>query len=711
MKKVLGRYDILITIALFLAMIPAEYNESFAMLEEQTLSARQILRMSYGDQEQTSFSKDEIVILNMDESFFDEYRSFPLRRTDIATMASALHNLGAKVIALDVLLDFPSSYGEDEAAAKLLKETGSSMLVSQAKINADDVATGMNYPTEAYRGSAKSGYTNITSSSSIITSLSKLRIREDTIEMEDGWPFAVQALAMYYEAEPAFIEEDGQKYLTIGELRVPLDHHNQFHIDFPALTTGATFLNQTDASISAMEVLRPYLPYLFEGEEDPEEAQEEALEELEDLSFLFEGKIVVIGDTSEVSHDWFDTPVGMVYGVEIIADAIHTMMRGTPLQPATQNQEFVVLMAVMIVMVMISFISTPSISFVLTALLVTGYSYTVGKLYIDQGLVFSMSYVLTAAFLSYLVINLRHYLQERDQKGFVTAAFGQYLSPDVVDALVKDPSKMSLGGESREMTAFFSDVASFSTISEKLTPGELVGLLNEYLTAMCDIIAESGGTIDKFEGDAIIGFWGAPLEQPDHAVRACYSIIDQQKFLVPFRQEQIDKGWLPVEFTVRMGVNTGMMIVGNMGSSQRMDYTMMGDAVNLAARLEGANKFYKNHQMISQSTYEQAKDFIDTRELDTIRVVGKNEPVTVYDVIDRKNQTSGVMADVVPIYLQGLQKYKELDFVGAQQLFRKALTVLETDGPSITYVDRCQHFIDNPPADDWDRVWTHTEKG
>ncbi|MBT5635650.1 MAG: adenylate/guanylate cyclase domain-containing protein, partial [Gammaproteobacteria bacterium] len=117
------------------------------------------------------------------------------------------------------------------------------------------------------------------------------------------------------------------------------------------------------------------------------------------------------------------------------------------------------------------------------------------------------------------------------------------------------------------------------------------------------------------------------------------------------------------------------------------------------------------HQMISQSTYEQAKDFIDTRELDTIRVVGKNEPVTVYDVIDRKNQTSGVMADVVPIYLQGLQKYKELDFVGAQQLFRKALTVLETDGPSITYVDRCQHFIDNPPADDWDRVWTHTEKG
>lgn len=711
MKKVLGRYDILITIALFLAMIPAEYYESFALLEEQTLSARQILRMSYGDEEATSFSKDEIVILNMDEAFFEEYRSFPLRRTDIATMANALHQLGAKVIALDVLLDFPSSYGEDEGAAKLLKETGSSLLVSKANINGEDVATGITYPTEAYRDSATSGYTNITSSSSIITSLSKLRIREDTIGMKDGWPFAVQALAMYYGVEPALITEDGQKYLTIGELRVPLDQHNQFHIDFPALTSGATFLNQTDASVSAMEVLRPYLPYLFEGEEDPVEEQEIAMEELEELAFLFDGKIVVIGDTSEVSHDWFDTPVGMVYGVEIIANAIHTMMRGTPLRPASQEHEFLVLMAVMLIMLLISFISAPAISFLLTALLFSGYIYATGTLYIHEGIVFSMSYVMVAAFISYLIINLRHYLLERDQKGFVTEAFGQYLSPDVVDALVKDPSKMSLGGESREMTAFFSDVASFSTISEKITPAELVALLNEYLTAMCDIIAEQGGTIDKFEGDAIIAFWGAPLEQPDHATRACYSIIDQQKFLVPFRQEQIEKDWLPVEFRVRMGVNTGPMIVGNMGSQQRMDYTMMGDSVNLAARLEGANKFYKNHSMISESTYEQAKDNIDVRELDTIRVVGKKEPVTVYDVIERKGQTTGPMADVVPIYLQGLQKYKEMDFVAAKQLFEKALTILEADGPSLTYVDRCQHFIDNPPPADWDRVWTHTEKG
>ncbi len=692
MKKILGRYDILITIAVFMAMIPAEYNETFALLEEHTLSFRQIMRMSYGEAEQTAFSQDQIIMVNTDEAFFQEYGSFPLRRTDIARIATQLDLMGAKVIALDVLMDFPSSYGEDPETAERLSATGKALLVSQAQI-VNGEFKGMNYPTEGLRDSARSGYTNISSSSSIVTSLSKLKVRDDTIEVKDGWPFAVQALSMYYDAEPALIKEDGQTYLTIGdEVKVKLDHLNQFHIDFPALPTGTTFLYET-AGLSAMEIL--------DLDED----------ELEDLAYLFDGKIVVVGDTSEVSHDWFDTPVGMVYGVEIIADTIHTLMRGTPLQPASQQQEFMALMAIMVLMLLISFITSPSISFVVTGSMLTAYIYGSTMLYIDYGMVFSMSYVLGAAFLSFLVINLRHYLEERDQKGFVTAAFGQYLSPDVVDALVKDPSKMSLGGESREMTAFFSDVASFSTISEKLTPSELVALLNEYLTAMCDIIAEHGGTIDKFEGDAIIAFWGAPLEQPDHAVRACYSIIDQQKFLVPFRQEQIDKGWLPVEFRVRMGVNTGPMIVGNMGSQQRMDYTMMGDSVNLAARLEGANKFYKNYSMISESTYEQAKDHIDTRELDRIRVVGKKEPVTVYDVIERKGETSGPMADVVPIYLQGLQKYKEMDFVGAQQLFRKALTILEKDGPSLTYVDRCQHFIDNPPAADWDGVWTHTEKG
>jgi len=692
MKKIFGRYDIFITIALFFAMIPAERSEIFSLLEEQTLSARQILRMSYGDPDETAFSMDQVMLVNTDEQFFEEYGSFPLRRTDIAKMATQLDGMGAKVIALDVLMDFPSSYNEDPETAAALSETGKALLVSQAEIE-DGKFKQMNYPTEGLRDSAKSGYTNISSSSSIVTSLSKLKVRADTTVAKDGWPFAVQALAMYYDAEPELIKDGEVTILKIGDkVAVELDQFNQFNIDFPALPTGTQFLSES-AGVSAMEIL--------ELDED----------ELEDMAYLFEDKIVLVGDTSEVSHDWFDTPVGMVYGIEIIADSIHTLLRGAPLKSASDEQEKIVLMVVMVLLILMSFVSSPLGMFGIALLVFGSYIGLVTKLYIGSGEVYSMSYLLFAGIISYLIINLRHYLLERSQKGFVTAAFGQYLSPDVVDALVKDPTKMALGGESREMTAFFSDVASFSTISEKLTPGELVSLLNEYLTAMCDIIADTGGTIDKFEGDAIIGFWGAPLPMEDHAVRACYSIIDQQKFLVPFRERLIKEGNIPVEFTVRMGVNTGPMIVGNMGSTQRMDYTMMGDSVNLAARLEGANKFYKNHQMISESTYAQAKDFIDTRELDRIRVVGKNEPVTVYDVLERKDQTSGAMADLMPFYLKGLELYKQLDFPGAQEQFRKALQVITKDGPSITYVDRCQHFIDTPPEAGWDGVWTHTEKG
>ncbi|MCP4294031.1 MAG: adenylate/guanylate cyclase domain-containing protein, partial [Proteobacteria bacterium] len=307
------------------------------------------------------------------------------------------------------------------------------------------------------------------------------------------------------------------------------------------------------------------------------------------------------------------------------------------------------------------------------------------------------------------LINVYLFIQENEQPNFIKGAFVHYLSPDVIEALVEDPDKLSLGGERREMTAYFSDVQGFSTISESLTPDELVALLNEYLTEMCDIIAGYNGTVDKFEGDAIIAFWGAPLDQPDHAKLACFATIDMQKRMVEIRKKLLEEG-RPL-LLVRMGLNSGPMVVGNMGSQNRMDYTMMGDAVNLAARLEGANKFYKNFTMISGSTYEQAKDFIDVRELDTLRVVGKNEPITVYETLDRKNQVSGKLADMIDLFHKGLTLYKEMKFAEAIPIFRQALALYPQDGPSLTYVERCDQFIKNPMGDDWDGVYTHTEKG
>jgi adenylate cyclase len=226
---------------------------------------------------------------------------------------------------------------------------------------------------------------------------------------------------------------------------------------------------------------------------------------------------------------------------------------------------------------------------------------------------------------------------------------------------------------------------------------------------MCDIISNYNGTVDKFEGDAIIAFWGAPLDQPAHAKLACFATLDMQKRLEEMRK-QFREEERPQLF-VRMGINSGPIVVGNMGSSQRMDYTIMGDAVNLAARLEGANKFYKTYTMISEFTYAQAGEFLDARPTDIIRVVGRKEPVTVYEALARKNQLSGDKALVVESYLQGYECYHNHDFAAAAPFFEKALEIDDEDGPSAEYLKRCKAFKLQPPEKDWDGVHTLTEKG
>ncbi|MBF0625557.1 MAG: adenylate/guanylate cyclase domain-containing protein [Magnetococcales bacterium] len=688
MGKIFKRYDLWATMLLFLLAIPAERHEFFSLLEDQTLSFRHLLRMTYGDPEKIKPS-DHIVLVNTDEEFFKKYGSYPLRRTDIARIAENLRILGAKVVALDILMDFPSSYGEDGPTAEALARAGNVLVVSQAEMQGEKFIR-LNYPTAALRQVTRSGYTNISSFSSIATSMNRLRVFPEITREQDGWPFAVQLLSMFWDVSPRL--EDGN--LKLGELlTVPLDRFNSFYIDFPALPPGVRFLSGVKG-ISATEFLD------ISGLDDDERYE---------LGYWVKDKIVLVGDTSEVSHDWFDTPVGTVYGVEIIADTVNTLMRQAPLRPATDAMELMVTCAFMLVLILSTRFQHPAVRSVLLVVVFAVYAAVLTASYVYEGLVFSMSYNLVAGVFSFTLINLHSFLKERGQKAMIKSAFGQYLSPEVVEILVKDPSKLSLGGEERRMTAFFSDVAGFSSISEKLAPPALVQLLNEYLTAMCDIIATHRGTVDKFEGDAIIAFWGAPLDQPDHAVLACHTAIDMQKYMVGMRQRLVVEG-RPV-MNVRIGLNSGPMVVGNMGSAQRMDYTIMGDAVNLAARLEGANKFYGTYTMVSQFTQALAADRIDVRELDIVRVVGKKEPVTIYELLDRKNALTGPLAGCVEQYLKGLTLYRERNFGAARAAFAKALEILEDDGPSQTYLARCDEYLRTPPPADWDGVFQFTSKG
>jgi len=691
MNKLIRRPDLWISLALFLLMIPAERLELFSSMENWLQGNRHIVRLNTLDADKTQFAYDDIIIVDTEEEFFDEYGSWPLKRSDIAKLTTLIKKLGAEVIALDMLMDFPNGYGEDPILAEALESAGNTIVVAQLEFDGDGNFQGVNHPTETLKVATESGYTNHTL---IGNKMSRVRFFPEEIEESNVWPFAIKTLAMYKGVEPKL--EDGQ--LIIGDISVPLDHFNDLWVDLPALPPNAMFLaKDTPAGISAGEIL-------FDLQDIPDDEWDEETEELQDL---IAGKIVLVGDTSEVSHDIFTSPIGEVYGIEFLADTIYTLMNNAPIRPAGDFTEILVFAVLFIAFVLVTMI--PKYENALFFLIIALYVAFGFYMYVYHGIAFSMSYSLIACFLTTGIINLYLFMMERKQKGFIKGAFSQYLSPTVIDQIVENPDMLQLGGEKREMTPFFSDIQGFSTISEGLTPEELVQLLNEYLTAMCDIVSSYHGTIDKFEGDAIIAFWGAPLELPDHATIACHAAIDMQKKNEEMRKTLREQN-RPMLYT-RIGMSSGSVVVGNMGSADRMDYTMMGDVVNLAARLEGVNKFYQTFTMIPQSTYELAKDDIDTRQLDVIRVVGKKEPISVYEVLERKNQTSSEKSGVVEKFLKALKLYEERNFADASKEFEKVLAIDPDDGPSQTYVKRCGVFLETPPEKDWDGVYTFTEKG
>ena len=691
MNKLIRRPDLWISLVLFLLMIPAERLELFSSVENWLQGNRHIVRLNTLDADKTQFAYDDIIIVDTEEEYFDEYGSWPLKRSDIAKLTTLIKKLGAEVIALDMLMDFPNGYGEDPILAEALESAGNTIVVAQLEFDGDGNFQGVNHPTETLKVATESGYTNHTL---IGNKMSRVRFFPEEIEESNVWPFAIKTLAMYKGVEPKL--EDGQ--LIIGDISVPLDHFNDLWVDLPALPPNAMFLaKDTPAGISAGEIL-------FDLQDIPDDEWDEETEELQDL---IAGKIVLVGDTSEVSHDIFTSPIGEVYGIEFLADTIYTLMNNAPIRPAGDFTEILVFAVLFIAFVLVTMI--PKYENALFFLIIALYVAFGFYMYVYHGIAFSMSYSLIACFLTTGIINLYLFMMERKQKGFIKGAFSQYLSPTVIDQIVENPDMLQLGGEKREMTPFFSDIQGFSTISEGLTPEELVQLLNEYLTAMCDIVSSYHGTIDKFEGDAIIAFWGAPLELPDHATIACHAAIDMQKKNEEMRKTLREQN-RPMLYT-RIGMSSGSVVVGNMGSADRMDYTMMGDVVNLAARLEGVNKFYQTFTMIPQSTYELAKDDIDTRQLDVIRVVGKKEPISVYEVLERKNQTSSEKSGVVEKFLKALKLYEERNFADASKEFEKVLAIDPDDGPSLTYVKRCGVFLETPPEKDWDGVYTFTEKG
>ncbi len=311
------------------------------------------------------------------------------------------------------------------------------------------------------------------------------------------------------------------------------------------------------------------------------------------------------------------------------------------------------------------------------------------------------------SFIGVVSINL---ITSSREKGFIRSAFAQYLSDDVIKDLLDDPSKLSLGGEERFLTAMFTDVKGFSTISEQLSPKNLVALLNDYLTEMSNLVLEEKGTIDKYEGDAIIAFFGAPQPFEDHAIRACRAAVRMKKAEAILNEKMLAEGRSPGPLLTRIGINTGDIVVGNMGTLQKMDYTMMGNAVNLAARLEGVNKQYGTWLLISGAVRKEIGDNFILRRLDRVRVVGIHEPVPLYELVDEKGMAGDNILEGLDIFHKAMDLFEERRWGEANEMFKKCRLILPEDAPSEIYMKRCLKFSKEEPAADWDGVFNLTQK-
>ncbi|MBN2424650.1 MAG: adenylate/guanylate cyclase domain-containing protein [Calditrichaceae bacterium] len=427
-------------------------------------------------------------------------------------------------------------------------------------------------------------------------------------------------------------------------------------------------------------------------------------------STYFENKVVLIGTSLPGLFDLRSVPFQQAFpGVEIHANILYTLMQQNFIHKADPLLSLILLIALgMILGILLSY-TKPVVSFIIIIILSVAEVGLAGHLYAHNSLWIQIINPILTIFLTFTFVYIYRYITEEKDKRFIRTTFSHFVTKSVVDELLAHPEKIKLGGEKKVCTVLFSDVAGFTTISEQLSPEALVHLLNEYLTEMTNLVFKHDGMLDKYEGDAIMAVFGAPIELGNHAYNACNAALIMQIQLEKMREIWREAG--KPELHARIGINTGPMVVGNMGSETRFDYTVMGDSVNLGARLEPANKEYGTNIIIGEETYKQAGNSLVVRPLDLLRVKGKTEPVQVYELIGtdiyRPDEES---LKILEFFQKGYDNYLNRNWEFAVKYFQEALRLRAKDGPSRRYLKRCEYFMQNPPAEDWDGVYTMTTK-
>ena len=709
---------------------------------------------------------DRIVIVAIDENTLQQIGSFPLPRSNYAKLVNQLSSAGARVIAFDATFPDPESNSAQQALEKLKKDIGPNATSSMLQqINALEAATDQ----DASFASALKNAGNVLLAHIFLDSQSNPKLAEEYFNIVWAHAFP-QVLKVNKRGGPdfdmgrAWIENGGtvmagaeanitklaESAASFGFINIKPDPDGtlrhallmmryQDQDFFPSLDLEVvrayekipdqdiaayiapdglerihfgrhTLLHARDGS-ALINYTGPYRTYpqysmadVISGTVPPE---------------TFRDKIVLIGPTALGLGDMRNTPfanqdpvyMGVEVHANIIDNLLHSEEKGRGFLQRTGYQEMADVAFILLFGLGFGFLFsrvTPLYSTILVILALAAYAWFVYFGFAQKGLWFS--FVIPAGTLAadYVAITSVRMIREEREKRKIRKTFSQYLSPGVIELIEKDPEKyIRPGGEEKELTVLFSDIRGFTTISESLTPDELVLLLNEYFGKMTDIVFATDGTLDKYIGDAIMAFWGSPYPQADHAFRSCSCALQMVRGLAELNAKWKASGHPPI--SIGIGLNTGLVNVGNMGSARRLSWTVMGDNVNLASRLEGITKEYHVQLVISEATYRHVAAQFVCRELDKIRVKGKNLPVTIYELIDVAAEKSKY-EPLLERFDQAMAAYRSQNWSEAAEKFADILADFPDDGPSQVFLSRAMEFSENAPKGVWDGVYVMKTK-
>ncbi|MDE3042541.1 MAG: adenylate/guanylate cyclase domain-containing protein [Nitrospirota bacterium] len=665
---------------------------------------------------------NDIVLVAVDEASLEAYGSWPWSRDRHGYVVHYLKQAGAKAVVFDILFLEPDSAAEefDEVFAEEMRAAGNVYLpflmqdqqepsadstvslaglqelspdiLKKATIALDDqepqpTGTLKTYadaklPTPLFAQAAHGlGYINLTPDIDGTTRRLPLlaRARNQT--------FLHITTAVARDLLTADRATLRRRELQLGPMTIPLTPEHEMVIDW-----HGTLENRVYPVYPIGAVLRSYT--------DMQEGKPPLLDPA-----LFRDKIVFVATTAAGTYDLRVTPLSpFAPGVLIHMSALDNILRHRHLQPAScwmfAASTLILTLATAWAFMLIQ--SQWVKAAVIGGLAIAYYGLAVHA-FTSHGLWLDLAVPEGALAVSFAAASTVEYLTEGRHRRQLRTVFDKYMAAEVVDEIMRNPEAIRLGGERKELSVFFSDVAGFTSLSEQLDPETLVELLNKYLSAMTDIILRHRGNVNKYLGDGIMAIFGAPRGDPNHASLACFAALDSQSELARLREQWKAEG--QPEISARIGINSGWLVVGNMGSQARMEYTVMGDTVNLASRLEGANKFYDTLILLGPRTYELAAQDIEAREVDLMRVKGKKEPVVVFELLARKGRLSAEQHRVMKTYSEGLEAYKRRDFKTAAAQFEAALALDPGDGPSRVYLERAREYLVAPPPADWDGVY------